>query len=158
MMILLWHWKTIIPKCCSALICALTSFRTLYSISLAYLISVTTNRCHIIATKYPARHPGQRWTLGCWWRPAGNLSLRPSRPPPLSGSLPSSGMCDSFPALLPPNHRSVREQCGADPRWHSCGIVCSPGWCVTVVPLASSIVEPHSVQSAGVGFFLCAVI
>ena len=56
-----------------------------------------------------------------------------------------------------PNHRSVREQCSSDPRWHSCGIVCSPGWCVTVSPLASSIVKAHSVQSAGVGF-LCAAI
>lgn len=54
-----------------------------------------------------------------------------------------------FSSAASPNHHSVREQCGADPRWHSCGIVCSPGWCVTVAPLASSIVMPLSVQSAG---------
>lgn len=60
-----------------------------------------TYHCHIIATKYPAWCPGQSRALGCQQGPAGNLSLSPSRPPPLSGSLPSSGMCDSFPALLP---------------------------------------------------------
>ncbi len=60
-----------------------------------------TYNCHIIAAKYPAWRPGQRKASGCRRGPAGNLRLSPSRPPPLSGSLASSGMCDSFPALLP---------------------------------------------------------
>lgn len=59
-----------------------------------------------------------------------------------------------FSSAASPIHHSVREQCSADPRWHSCGIVCSLGWFVTVGPLASSIVKPHSFQSAGVGFFV----
>lgn len=83
-----------------------------------------------------------------------SLSLRCS----LAGSLPSSGMCDSFPAFYTPNRCPVREQCGADPRWHSRLIVCSLGWCVTVCPSASAIVEPHSLQRASVGLFLCAAI
>lgn len=70
------------------------------------------------------------------------------RPPPLRALEPPQ-------ECVIPFQRSVREQRGADLRWHSRGIVCSPGWCVTLAPSASSIVEPHSEQSAGVGFFVC---
>lgn len=113
-----------------------------------------TSHSFIIATKYPAWCPGQRRDLGCEQEPAGNLG--PNKTLPLPGSLPSSGMCDSFPARLPQTTTRLENR-AADPRWHSCGIVCSPGWCVTVAPLASSIVKPYSVQSAGAGS-LCAVI
>lgn len=62
-----------------------------------------------------------------------------------------------FSSAASPNHQSVREQCSADPRWHSGGIVWPPGWCVSLAALASSFVKLHSVHRAGEGF-LCAVI
>lgn len=87
-----------------------------------------------------------------------SLFLSPPLPRSLAGSVPSSGMCDSFPTLYTPNRWPVKEQCGADPRWHSRLIVCSLGWCVTVCPSASAIVEPHSLHRASVGMLLCAAI
>lgn len=65
-------------------------------------------------------------------------------------------MCDSFPALLPQTTTQLE---------NSTALICNgtavvlfaPRGGVTVVPLASSIVKPYSVQSAGVGF-LCAVL
>lgn len=65
-------------------------------------------------------------------------------------------MCDSSPALLPQTTTRLE---------NSTAVICNgtavvlfaPRGGVTAVPLASSIVKPYSVQSAGVGF-LCAVL